>query len=59
MNQSSSDSTRVSAAEVTEMLARVAAALDAVGDQLRRIEVRLALAPLPTVPRGAGPGEAP
>jgi hypothetical protein len=29
------------------MLARVMDALDAVRDQLRRIEVRLALAPLP------------
>lgn len=36
----------ISERELTAMLARVAEALDAARDQLRRIEVRLALAPL-------------
>lgn len=51
MEGSGSGVSGVSEGELTAMLARVAEALDAARDQLRRIEVRLALAPL----QGAAP----
>jgi len=57
MEERSSVASGVSRPELAEMLARVAEALDAVRDQLLRIELRLALAPLPSSPPSAGPDD--
>ena len=57
MEKRSSGSSGVFRTELAEMLARVAEALDGVRDQLLRIELRLALAPLPSSPPSAGPDD--